>query len=183
VLVLNTSHETVIGLRTRLEDMHDIIVLSQEGTSNRQQAKTFLTLTHEGKRPLWLAVGGAWTGLDLGGHDPYEELLGCPQLSPSNDNVLTDLVIPRLPFGTNNSMSHVRRVRMQRSFPWDLLDAAFRFLQGLGRLVRRRGLSANRRIWILDGRLGGTDAKSRLSLFWSAIESWKPHDGNVTRFD
>jgi Rad3-related DNA helicase len=58
----------------------------------------------------------------------------------------------------------------QKSVPWDALDAAFRFLQGLGRLVRRKNLPAHRRIWVLDGRLAEPSARQTLSLFWSAIE-------------
>ena len=144
---------------------------SQEGKSLQRQSSDFISLQLSGKKALWLSVGGAWTGLDVGGHDPMERLLGLPQIPASQDNLLTDLIIPRLPFGTNNSITHLRRIAMGGGVPWDILDAAFRMLQGLGRLVRRKGLPQNRRIWILDGRLDEPLAKQKLALFWSAIES------------
>lgn len=173
VLVLNTSYETIQELQTRLADMQPCTVLAQEGKSLQRQAQAFLQLHLAGTKPLWLAVGGAWTGLDIGGHDPMQRLLALASIPAEQDNVLTDLVIPRLPFGTNQTITHLRRKTMNSSMPWDLLDAAFRFLQGMGRLVRRKGLPHNRKIWILDGRLDEPTAKQNLSLFWAAIGRWK----------
>jgi CRISPR type IV-associated DEAD/DEAH-box helicase Csf4 len=170
VLVLNTSYEMVKGLRERLGNSSVDIVTAHEGRSMQRQSEEFLGHAVAGRKAIWLAVGGAWTGLDIGGHEPLERLLGVPQIPASEDNALTDLVIPRLPFGTNNSITHLRRMAMSsNSVPWDMLDAAFRMLQGLGRLVRRKGLPVNRRIWVLDGRLDDTTASQRLALFWSAI--------------
>lgn len=171
VLVLTTSYATVEDLTILLAEVADLIVSSQEGKSLQRQSSDFISLQLSGKKALWLSVGGAWTGLDVGGHDPMERLLGLPQIPASQDNLLTDLIIPRLPFGTNNSITHLRRIAMGGGVPWDILDAAFRMLQGLGRLVRRKGLPQNRRIWILDGRLDEPLAKQKLALFWSAIES------------
>lgn len=130
VLVLNTSYESVVGLQNRLSRHKVCLVVAKEGFSLQRQSERFLQLTVEGKRPLWLAVGSAWTGLDIGGHEPLERLLGSPQIPAAQDNVLTDLVIPRLPFGTNQSITHLRRKSLNPGMPWDLLDSAFRYLQG-----------------------------------------------------
>lgn len=194
VLVLNTSYDMVKGLSKRLtnermavptvgevdpedEDeghddvlpAHPWIVTAQEGVSIAKQSTAFLSISSRGLKPLWLAVGGAWTGLDIGGHEPFKRLLGLPMLPADIDQVLTDLVVPRLPFGTNNSITHMRRIAMRPAMPWDMLDAAFRFRQALGRIVRRMGLSTNRRIFILDGRLAEPGAKGRLAIFWNVI--------------
>lgn len=185
VLVLNTSYEAVEGLRQRLQATgqvdgvdglpHLLLVFAREGRGVMAQAKEFLQLQDAGGKPLWLAVGSAWTGLDVGGHEPREALLGKDPLPAELDNVMTDLVVTRMPFGANNSITHLRRVLMRPSIPWDMLDAAFRFRQALGRLVRRRGLPQNRQIWLLDGRLGEPDSAARLSVFWAPINRIREH--------
>jgi CRISPR type IV-associated DEAD/DEAH-box helicase Csf4 len=169
-LVLNTSYETVAGLQARLAEHLPHIVYAQEGKPLQSQAKDFLQLSALGKKPLWLAVGGAWTGLDIGGHEPLTRLLNLEQIPAQDDVILTDLVIPRMPFGTNNSITHLRRVAQSGSRLWDILDAAFVFKQGLGRLVRRKGLPKNRRIWVLDGRLRAPNARQNYAPFWAACE-------------
>lgn len=186
VLVLNTSYEAVNGLVQRLGQMPSSgegerdgqvlpLVYAREGSSVSLQAKEFLQMRQDGLKPIWLALGSAWTGLDVGGHEPMEALLGLPALLPQEDQVLTDLVVPRLPFGNNNSITHLRRIMMSPSVPWDMLDAAFRFRQALGRLVRRKGLTRNRRIWVLDGRLARPDAKASLAVFWAPINRIVQH--------
>lgn len=170
VLVLCTSYEMVNGIYAHLADLDPILVIAREGAPLQRQAKQFLLQSVDGKRPLWLALGGAWTGLDIGGHDPMHNLLGRAPISADQDNILTDLVIPRLPFGVNNSLTHMFRIRNRGSIPWDLLDAAFRFRQGLGRLVRQQGLPHNRRIWVLDGRLTEPSARSRLAMFRTTLD-------------
>lgn len=171
LLVLNTSYANAQGLRDRLvERMKEVaIICAREGQSVTEQTKDFLMQSDQGSKPIWLAVGGAWTGLDVGGHEPRQGLLGKTPLPPEKDNVLTDLVIPRLPFGTNNSITHLRRILTKPSVPWDMLDAGFRFRQALGRLIRRKGLPRNRRIWVLDGRLAESDAKARMAIFWAPL--------------
>jgi CRISPR type IV-associated DEAD/DEAH-box helicase Csf4 len=94
-----------------------------------------------GKKPVWLATGAAWTGLDLRDEETEEAL---------QDWILTDLVIPRCPMGRNRTAAHVARVS-RLGFEQELLDAAFTLRQGLGRLIRREGLK-KRNIRFLDGR-------------------------------
>lgn len=170
VLVLNTSYAYAKGLSERLsKSMREPVVCADEGKGVALQARSFLEHSDAGRKPIWLAVGGAWTGLDIGGHEPRQALLGKDPIPAADDVVLTDLVIPRLPFGTNNSITHLRRILSKPSIPWDLLDAGFRFRQALGRLVRRQGLPPNRRIWILDGRLDDPESKSTLAVFWAPL--------------
>jgi CRISPR type IV-associated DEAD/DEAH-box helicase Csf4 len=132
----------------------------------------FLRLSHKAIKPLWLAVGSAWTGVDIGGHDPWTDLFG-ETMKAADDNVLTDLVIPRLPFGTNQSLSHLLRMRISPSMPWDTLDASLRLKQALGRLVRRADLPKQRRIFILDARLTDPAMTSRLVPFTKTFASYK----------
>ncbi len=173
-LVLSTSYETVAGLNQRLGSdgakIARTVIAASEGISLTEQAKEFLSQHDQDERPLWIDVGSAWTGLDVGGHaNPRQSLLGLPELEGAADNVLCDLVIPRLPFGTNNSVTHLRRIQMRPSIPWDYLDAGFRLRQALGRLVRRKNLPRNRRIHVLDGRLGDPDAAAQLSIFLAPL--------------
>ena len=100
-----------------------------------------------------------------------KELFGA-EIPAEQDNVLTDLVIPRLPFGANQSLTHLWRVKHRPGVPWDLLDASFRFKQALGRLVRRQGLPANQRIFVLDGRLADPLQAPRLAPFGNHLRRY-----------
>ncbi|QMI49809.1 type IV CRISPR-associated DEAD/DEAH-box helicase Csf4 [Burkholderia sp. MBR-1] len=164
-LVLLTSYRAAEGISKRLAGASTFLVEAHENRPLQRQVADFLELRRAGVRPLWLAVGGAWTGVDVGGHDPWARLFEGECIPAADDNVLTDLIIPRLPFGTNQSITHLWRSQNRAGVPWDLLEAAFRFKQGLGRLVRRGGLPANRRIFVLDGRLEDADAGSAYALF------------------
>lgn len=169
VMVLCTSYNTAqtVSALLQKEDPDGLgakLVSARKGDSLRVQTERFLRLSGTGERPLWMAVGAAWTGVDLGGHAPWEEIFG-NEIKAEQDNVLTDLVIPRLPFGTNQSLTHLWRVQHRPGMPWDLLDASFRFKQALGRLVRRAGLPATRRIFVLDGRLSDPLQAPRLASF------------------
>lgn len=144
-LVLMTSYESVHRVAHQLIERMDALVQANANTTLAQQRNLFIELSRAGKRPVWLALGGAWTGLDING-DHYG-------IKAEADNLLTDLIIPRIPFGINRSVTHQHRMGVMNGVPWDLLDATMRFKQGVGRLVRREGLQKNRRIFVLDGRL------------------------------
>lgn len=150
----------------------EVVIAAKAGVSVRSQGDDFLRASNQGVKPIWLAVGSAWTGVDIGGHDPWERLFG-KQVAAAEDNVLTDLVIPRLPFGTNQSFTHQWRIRTFPNVPWDLFDAALKFKQALGRLVRRAGLPSNRRIHVLDGRLGEASHDGRLAPFERALGRYR----------
>jgi Rad3-related DNA helicase len=110
--------------------------------SAKALASFFKDRARDGKRPVWLATGAAWIGLDL--RDEAAE-------EAADDWILTDLVIPRSPMGRNRTAAHIARIS-RLGFEQELLDAAFTLRQGLGRLIRREGL-AKRNIWFLDGRI------------------------------
>lgn len=67
--------------------------------------------------------------------------------------MLTELVIPRLPFGTNRTITHAMRRDRVGNSSVEIVDTLFKLRQGIGRLVRREGLPKNRRVHILDARL------------------------------
>jgi hypothetical protein len=79
-------------------------------------------------------------------------------------------VIPALPFGMNNTITHSSRVRYA-GFAAEKDEALRLFLQGLGRLVRREGL-LHRRIWALDGRLLSATHASATVEFRRIIQSY-----------
>ena len=176
ILVLCTSYATVHAVSLLLTevggDLSISLVQANPKHSMRTQTQMFMRLSHSGLKPLWLAVGSAWTGVDIGGHDPWAELFGSP-IKAQDDVVLTDLVIPRLPYGTNQSLSHLLRMRTSPAMPWDLLDASLRLKQALGRLVRRADLPKNRRIFLLDARVTDPAMEGRLVPFLKTFANYK----------
>lgn len=156
VLVLMTSYDAIRKLsKVFRAGLHAQAVFASLDVSLAEQSIAFLKLSRAGAKPIWFATGGAWTGLDIGGHEPYRDLLGEAMLPAAEDHVVTDLVIPRLPFGINRTVTHEFRVKTDPRTPWEVLDMLSRFKQGIGRLVRRAGLPANRRIFLLDSRIHG----------------------------
>lgn len=146
-LVLLTSYERITHIAKALV-RHDkslkprLVVQSQRHGIRTAQAE-FERKAKEGLHPIWLATGPAWTGLDLqDASRPAEE-----------DVLLTDLVIAKLPFGTNHSSVHNNRASY--NFQAEVDRAALEFKQGLGRLVRRAGLQ-DRRIHLLDPRINSS---------------------------
>ncbi|MGF6440141.1 type IV CRISPR-associated DEAD/DEAH-box helicase Csf4 [Paraburkholderia youngii] len=168
VLVLMTSYSSIATLKKEILALDDglepMLVMAEEGLPVFRQAERFMRRRQTGAKPLWLAVGSAWTGIDVGGHDPWKRLFNEP-IDAADDNVLTDLVIPRIPFGSNQSISHQWRIRMRPSMMWEILSTAFVFKQGLGRLIRRAGLQKNRRFFVLDGRLQDASNGSAYTMF------------------
>lgn len=178
VLVLCTSLATCAALRHYLLDVgysNDMLVVADGTMSVQTQSRRFLQARKDGLKCIWLAVGGAWTGLDIGGHSPWKILFG-NEIDAALDDVLTDLVIPRIPFRTNQSLAHLWRMRVRPEFPWDYLDAALRFTQGIGRLIRREipSNAPKRRIHLLDSRLSDPERRLRLVPFLMAIRPYQP---------
>lgn len=154
VLVLMTSYHSIQVLSALMPfQLRASAVFGTADATLAEQASAFLRLRMAGRKAVWFATGGAWTGLDIGGHEPLHTLLGQPALSAEEDNVLTDVVIPRLPFGLNKSVTHEYRIRNEPAVPWEVLDMILRLKQGMGRLIRRAGLPNNRRIHLLDSRI------------------------------
>jgi CRISPR type IV-associated DEAD/DEAH-box helicase Csf4 len=144
-------------LRERLivQDRH-VLPLSQALAEFRARAK-------EGARPILLGLGGAWTGIDLR-DERYSDA------DAHKDLLLTDLVMPALPFGLNRTTTHEARVAWA-GFAVEKDQALRSFLQGLGRLVRRDGLR-HRRQWVLDGRLSDPLRRGMVSEFVRVVQDY-----------
>ncbi len=169
VLVLLTSYRTVNLLAELLADLDLAMVRALPSSPVRSQIAAFHRRSKDGIKPLWLAVGAAWTGIDVGGHsDSWKSMFG-NVVPAEEDNVLTDLVIPRLPYHLNQSITYRWRLKNRPEFPWATLEAGFVFMQGLGRLIRRPGLPSNRRIFVTDARLVEPMANTTRALFWNAL--------------
>ena len=97
-------------------------------------------IANAARRPVWVATGSAWTGLDL-----RDEIAAA-----EDDRMLTDLVITRLPIMMANSVHATLRAQ-RAGMSMMRLDTSFRLRQGIGRLVRAKG-QPDRRLWICDGR-------------------------------
>ena len=145
ILVLTTSYARIKTIGTHLKTMlpHEEsrrVVMQKRATGVRFSHAEFTTKSRAGLRPIWIAAGGAWTGIDISDRT----------VAPEADFMLTDLVICNLPFGTNRSTTHITRV--EKSWMAERDRAALEFKQGIGRLMRRAGL-LHRRIHILDPRV------------------------------
>jgi CRISPR type IV-associated DEAD/DEAH-box helicase Csf4 len=149
-VVLLSSYDKINALEARLRKQvpEEVLVVARKGVRTTVQVQEFVRLTKAGKKPLMLGVGAMWTGVDLhgGNHALFEETVPA-----AKDNVFTDLIIPMLPFGMNNTPTHL--MRTQHNMIWEFNEAALLTKQGIGRLVRREGLPRNRRLHLLDGRL------------------------------
>lgn len=153
-LVLCNSYSDIEGLDTRLAGEYGERLISQVSSGTfgamRQQ---FLSMGQGGHRPIWIATGAAWTGLDL--RSPLEEVL------PEQDMAFTDLIVVRLPYHPPQAGG--------KSGDWAYHsgrhDMVIRLRQGIGRLVRRAGV-ANRHLWCLDARVIATQ-----QLQWAGARS------------
>ena len=147
MLVLLTSHAEREALEVAIADRlpHGALI------SQTPARKHFLRATALGIRPCLLAVGAAWTGLDLSG-DGLASVIG-RSVSATDDKVLTDLVIPNAPIGANRTLTQQWR-RQQTGVVAEIGAVSILFRQGIGRLVRREGLPRrSRRLHFLDARL------------------------------
>ena len=144
-LVLMTGYERLAVLGKILEPrLGDRLIIQQRNALPLYRAQVlFEAMSRARKNPVWIATGGGWTGLDITDKD-------VPKDRPQDDILLTDLVIPALPFGMNHTLTHASRVAF--NFVSELAATARLLRQAMGRLVRRDGVR-DRHIWILDGRL------------------------------
>lgn len=165
-LVLTTSYRTIDALRERLGDsLGDRLLASEPNKRLAHLAEEFLDAAAARRRPVWLATGAAWTGLDLSGVRRG--------FAAGADDVLTDLVLTNIPFRTNRSLTHASRVMRGSNF--EFFDTFVKFKQGIGRLVRNPSpdLKANRRLWILDGRLYDLKWRGRLAAFSALLRPYR----------
>lgn len=144
-LVLCTSYQNAEALHACLwPQLGDRLILQTRRISASMCAAQFKTAHKSGRRPVWIGLGAAWTGINLSDSE----------VDPAEDTMLTNLVITRLPVGLNRSLTHERRVSIA-GFKVVTLEAIWQLRQGLGRLVRRPGVQ-NRHLWVLDSRLNGS---------------------------
>lgn len=146
MLVLMTGYQRLEMLQEMVakalpEEQHGRLIAQAPHAGVGVMAERFIALSREGLRPICIATGAAWTGLDLSDRD----------VKPQEDFLLTDIVIPAAPFGLERSTTHAER-RRRMGFVAEIMGVQQRLRQGFGRLVRREGVRA-RRIWLLDGRL------------------------------
>lgn len=153
-LVLCTAYSQLETLTRKLPELgiDTSRLIAQVPNKKFELTKTeFINAYRAGLRPVLLALGLAWTGLDLLDktvEDPAEA---------HKDNLLTDLVIVRCPLGLNRSTTMLVRIEGRGVDPI-IKEALLMLKQGLGRLIRR-DKAQNRHLWIMDGRL------------------WRPWDG------
>lgn len=162
VMVLLSGYDRLDYLAQALEPMLAGRLVTQSRTVHglSKAVQRFKEMHASGVKPVLLATGGAWTGLDLKDAAISDDLAHL-------DTLLTDLVIPNVPFGMNRTTTHAWRVG--RSFGFESGSVALLLRQGLGRLIRRPGL-VGRRIWMLDSRLiKGGDGKQRNGAFTQCL--------------
>lgn len=142
-LVLLTSYRDASEISKLLRELGVADVRIVEQTRNTRFSeceRRFRDLHAQHLRPILMALGGAWTGVDFK-DEAY---------AAHDDFLLSDLIIARLPIGFNRSNSMTARIE-QSGLNAVVNEALLTFKQGLGRLIRRQGV-LNRRVWILDGR-------------------------------
>jgi len=140
-LVLCTAYADTEGLAKLLGPVFgERLVVQSRGRRFQGYKNDFCRLHAKGLRPILLGVGTAWTGVDLSDSG----------VTASEDFLLTDLVITRLPVNLNQSLSMQQRVAGMGLYPL-INEALLTLKQGLGRLIRRDGVQ-DRHIWFLDGR-------------------------------
>lgn len=168
-LVLMSGYDRLEYLADDLKETLGDRLITQPSTGHglSRAIQSFREAHARGERPVLLATGGAWTGLDI-------KDLRVPDEQASKDLLLTDLVIPNIPFGLNRTTTHAHRTNI--FFGFESSATLLLFRQGLGRLVRRPGLE-HRKIWVLDGRLirdpSGSRAKGTYLRCWGMLENYR----------
>jgi len=142
MVCLLTGYRHITGIAARLGDFlpADVTLVIQERGGFRRSLSQFLEARKRSEKVIWLAAGPAWVGMDIVDRS----------LPPHEDFLFTDLVIPRIPYGTLHSTAHHARMEWMKTAERD--RAAMQFRQGAGRLMRREGL-LKRRLIFLDGRV------------------------------
>ena len=172
ILVLATSYHTVTALSKRLAlILKDRLIVQDSKSTFSVLEKQYRALHLLNKKPVWLSTGRAWTGLDLVDK----------QVNAESDTIVTDLVITKIPFSTNQSLSH--KTRVNRFFNNECYDSALVLRQGIGRLKRRPG-EPNKNIWVLDSRLTTSRKKIQrtLRLHKQILQEYVPNELEITSY-
>lgn len=142
-LLLLTSHAQVevVAELLRNFEFSERIVAMKSGEKFSVTEQRFREKYQEGKFPILLGVGSAWTGIDLTDKS----------VSGAYDLLLSDLIIGCMPVGLNRSSTMAVRIERRGTDPV-VKESLMMLSQGLGRAVRSAD-SAEKRIWIADGRI------------------------------
>lgn len=156
MLVLATSHADIAELEELLAPDHAdrLMVTDERGVA--PAARRFVEAARAGRRPVWLATGPAWTGLDL------------------PEDTIDGLLVTRLPYGLSNPVMHehlMGTVRTRLDFRDAETDMIKTLRQGIGRLVRDRDSRRPRFLWMADGRLEGERAGMRARTMLERYEN------------
>lgn len=146
-LVLVNSFADLKALRARLKPKHGSRIIDSGPIQVTKEA--FIQAYHANQKPIWIATGAAWTGLDLRDSN----------CDPEADKLLSDLVIARIPFGLAKHSTHLFRKHTAKKgfgFTFEQNEAVLRMKQGIGRLIRQDNTQKN--LWILEGRAFGDQA-------------------------
>ncbi len=163
-LVLCTAYNSSVLLFEHLEDKYgDRLVLQSKEERFEQTVARYKRYYVEGRRPVFIALGRAWTGLDI-----TDTRKG---INAKEDHMISDLVITKIPFNLNQSSTHHQRVL--KNFMVEAFESVLLFMQGLGRLVRKRGVP-EKNIWILDPRIVSLNSKDKTTT--------KYHRAILTRY-
>jgi CRISPR type IV-associated DEAD/DEAH-box helicase Csf4 len=138
------------------------IVCSERKTAFSITEQAYRRMFGQGLKPIMIALGSAWTGITLLDDTPASE-----------DFLLTDLVIPRMPVALNTSVSMQERIERARMAPI-IQEALMTLKQGCGRLIRRTGVT-DRHLWVLDGRIWQPELSSLPSLSRAAARMMKDY--------
>ncbi|MGR5448680.1 helicase C-terminal domain-containing protein [Vibrio sp. PNB22_3_1] len=138
-LVLCNSYFEIEAIAARLAQLSSCLrVITDQSGVKLNNAREFLTSYRNGDRPIYLATGAAWTGLDMTDSDV-----------PANEDYLIQLlVITKVPY---SYMPAERTDFNTYTFTQRSSAALTKLKQGLGRLVRREGRQ-DMRILFLDAK-------------------------------
>jgi ATP-dependent DNA helicase DinG len=131
-LLLFNSYDVVEKLGKKLApQLGSRLMLQSRAASVSTLKRTFTEEALGDRRPVWIGVGQAWTGLDISAKGEKDPLM--------------DVVIGRLPFKKAKGVSTAGDKKGRNA-------TAFDMRQGIGRLVRN-DRCANKKLWVLDGRI------------------------------
>lgn len=165
-IVLLTSYEAIEALEARFEYLAGRLIVSRRHRSFERTVEDYMVRMRQGRRPVWLATGRAWTGMNI---SPGKE----EGVEASDDYYIADLVIPRLPFRQNRTTTHAHRVENGAGFAVECRDVILRLRQGMGRMVRRPGVP-RRNLWILDPR-AFDQSKTYAPWFTNFFDRYRGH--------
>lgn len=143
VLVLASSFRDVENVEMYLagQGIGSNLIVHERGMNVHSLRLRFINESARASiKPLMIATGAAWTGLDI--HDE------------SQKNLLTDLVILNAPFGVKDkNAASLRRLAGSNKFFELAHHATVLVRQSVGRLVRSPDTLPNRRLHWLDARV------------------------------